>query len=645
MADDALIRQVKEASDIVDVVGGYIALRPVGNTFLGLCPFHDDHRPSFRVDRKWQNFKCWSCNKYGDVISFVQDHERIGFREALELLARRAGIPLENSAASAQAQGRALMLEAIRWAAEQFQRCLLDDAVAEGARHYLGGRGLLGETVRRFGLGFAPLQGDWLVQRARAEGVGLDRLEEVGLVARRTEGNGHYDRFRDRVMFPIRDALGRTVGFGGRILPTSPSLPRAPKYYNSAETPLFSKSEQLYGLDLARNAAAKAGYLAVVEGYTDVLMAHQMGVPQVVATMGTALNAKHVHKLRTFAPRVVLVFDADAGGDTGVDRALELFAGHEVDLAVAALPDGMDPCDLLVARGAEPFKAALEGATDALDFKLRQVTAGGAADSIEGRRRAADAVLAIIALAPELSGQSGAMKRELMVTRIAQRLGLRETTVRARLDELRARRQKAEASRDRKGAEGERRSAPAAPHEKQLLEVLLAEPALVSEALADVNVGEIGHLGLRQLLAGLYALQAEGEPPTLDLLRARLDDPRLAEAALRLQDVGRANPDRGATLRQLLAEFRRRRLQPVKQDIQNQLSAVSDHNQAVELLRRLQAQDSPLSPEYRGEGSKRPRAGGEAARMTGPSGRDHTADRKSAISNLAFDIADSQRRV
>ena len=182
------------------------------------------------------------------------------------------------------------------------------------------------------------------------------------------------------------------------------------------------------------------------------------------------------------------------------------------------------------------------------------------------------------------------MKREVMVTRIAQRLGLRETTVRARLDELRLRRQRAEEARRRTETGRERREAKALPHEKQLLEVLLADPGLVPAAGDEVKVGEIEHLGLRQLLAGLYALQAEGEPPTLDLLRARLDDSRLAEAALRLQDVGRANPDRGATLRQLLAEFRRRRLQPVRQELQNQLSAVSDHARAVELLRRLQAE-------------------------------------------------------
>jgi DNA primase len=605
LADDSLIRQVKEANDIVAVVGSYVALRPSGPTFKGLCPFHDDHRPSFDVDPRRQRYRCWSCNKYGDVISFVQEHERVGFREALELLARRAGITLEKDRDGTQAQTRALMLETIRWAAELFQNCLLEDHTdprAEAARQYLGERRLLGETVRRFGLGFAPPSGDWLIERARADKLSFETLEQVGLIAKRMQGDGWYCRFRDRVMFPIRDALGRAVAFGGRILPDSPSLTRAvPKYYNSAETPLFSKSEQLYGLDLARHAAAKAGYLAVVEGYTDVLMAHQVGVAQVVATMGTALNAKHVQQLRRFAPRVVLVFDADAGGDTGVDRALTIFSSQEVDLAIATLPAGMDPCDLISgsaksaepfvqALGAEPFIQALERAVDALDFKLQRVLAANATAGVEGQRRAADAVLGIIALAPELGGQAGAMKRELMVTRIASRLGLQEPTVRARLRELRERQTQAEDRRPQKSASDAPTTAPAPPHERQLLEVLLTDSALVAEAVAEVPVEEVGHLGLRQLLSGLYALHAEREPATLDLLRARLDNPRLAEAALKLQEVGRANPNPAECLRQLLAEFRRRRLQPVKQQLHSQLNGTSDHAQALELLRRLQSQ-------------------------------------------------------
>jgi DNA primase len=589
LVDDALIQQVKQANDIVQVVGRYVALRPAGPTFLGVCPFHDDHRPSFDVDPRRQRYRCWSCSKFGDVISFVQEHERISFREALELLARWAGIPLEKQADSPQGQSRALMLETIRWAAEQFQHCLLDDPVAEQARRYLGERGLLGETVRRFGLGYAPLAGDWLVQRAQQERVSMPMLEEVGLLARRTEGEGYYCRFRDRVMFPIRGTDGRTVGFGGRILPTSPLLPRAPKYYNSAETPLFNKSEQLYGIDQARQAAVKAGYLAVVEGYTDVLMAHQAGVPQVVATMGTALNARHVQRLlRAGVNRVVLVFDADAGGDTGVDRALDIFAGYEVDLAIAALPDGMDPCDLLVARGPEPFRAALAGAVDALEFKLQRALAAHAGSGVEGLRRAADAVLGIIALAPELSGQAGAIKRQLMVTRIAHRLGLSEEMVRGRLEELRARRRRVEDRHPPPEAAGGKKAAPAAPHERELLQVLLAEPSLVGVAGGEVSVNEIKHLGLQQLLAGLYALHSEGEPPTLDLLRARLDRPDLAEWALMAQQVGKAHSDHARWLRQLMDEFRRLRALPAKKELHNPLHAVSDHSAAVELLRRLQ---------------------------------------------------------
>ncbi|HEY7153786.1 MAG TPA: DNA primase, partial [Gemmataceae bacterium] len=376
MADDR-VKQVKEANDIVKVVEGYLELRPAGGKFKGLCPFHDDHTPSLVVDPQWQNYKCWSCGKYGDVITFVQEYERVGFAEALELLARRAGITLEKSANSVQNQGRAAMLDVIRWAAQQFHECLLDSPLADEARRYVGERGLTGETVRRYGLGYAPRSGEWLVQRAEAAGVELDVLEKVGLIAPRTERGGYYDRFRDRVQFPIRDPRGQAVGFGGRILPTSPLSSRGPKYYNSTTTPLFNKSEYLYGLDHARQAAAKAGYLAVVEGYTDVLMAHQMGVGQVVATMGTALNARHVQRMKHFAPRVVLVFDADAGGDTGVDRALEIFASHDVDLAIATLPEGLDPCDLLVRQGADAFRLVLEQAVDPLEFKLNQVLPRG----------------------------------------------------------------------------------------------------------------------------------------------------------------------------------------------------------------------------------------------------------------------------
>jgi DNA primase len=589
LADDrvALTKQVKEANDIVDVVGGYVALRPAGKAFKGLCPFHDDRNPSFYVDPRWQNYKCWACGKSGDVFTFIQEYERVNFLEARELLARRAGITLEKIGAASPEGSRAAMLDVVRWAAEQYQQCLLDSPLAEAARRYLGERRLLGETVRRWGLGFAPGAGDWLLRQAKHP---PELLEKVGLIARRQEGGGWYDRFRDRLIFPIRDVRGQPVGFGGRILPNNPLADRLPKYYNSSDTPLFSKSELLYGLDQAKLSAAKAGFLAVVEGYTDVLMAHQSGVTNVVATMGTALTARHVQRLRQFAPKVVLVFDADAGGATGVDRALEIFVSHEVDLAIATLPEGLDPFDLLVQQGAEPFRQALAGAVDALDFKLNQVLAAEWAQSVEGRRRAVDVVLGVIALAPEMPGQAGAIKRQLIVTRIAQRLALDQKVVWARLDELQRQRRAAEPA----GGMGEPaapavRQAKAEPIERQLLEMLLADPNLVPVAAAEISVTEVRHPGLRRLLEGLYQLQAAGQVPDLDHLRPSLvDNQPLADYALRMEEIGRAVPERPARLRQLLAEFRKRRLAPEKQQLHNQLQAVGDDAQAIELLRQLQ---------------------------------------------------------
>jgi DNA primase len=592
LTDDrvALIQQVKAANDIVDVVGSYISLRPVGPTFKGLCPFHEDHRPSFDVDPRRQRYRCWSCGKHGDVIAFVQEHLRMTFNEAVELLGKRVGISLEKKGDSQQTKSRAFMLDVVRWGAEQFQQLLLEDPAAEAARQYLAERRLNDETVQRFGLGYAPIAGDWLVQKAAKAGISTEWLEKVGLIARRQEGNGNYDRFRDRLMFPIRNVSGQVVGFGGRILPSSPLAARAPKYYNSAETPLFTKSEVIYGLDQARNAAASAGYLAVVEGYTDVLMAHQLGVTHVVATMGTALNARHVRQLQRWTKQVVLVFDADAGGETGVDRALEVFVSYQVDLKIATLPEGLDPCDFLVQQGAEPFQAALTNAVDVLEFKLNRVLATGTAGGIETQRKAIDEMLRVIALAPSMVGKDDAVKKELMVNIISKRLSIKEETIWARLRESRAiSTRKQQEVENQTAAEDEKRTAPAAALEIELLQVLLADPDLVPVAAEGGLVpAQVDHPGLRLLLEGLYRLQAEGQPPVLDLLRARIDNPRLMEKALEWQDIGRKHRDRAAWLEDILARFRQRRALPVKQELHNRLQAASDHAQAVELLRQLQ---------------------------------------------------------
>ena len=590
--DNDRVKMVKEASDIVDVVGSYISLRPAGQqTFKGLCPFHDDHRPSFDVDPKRGRYRCWSCGKYGDVITFVQEYEKVEFAEALEILAKRAGINLEKSENLVQNRLRGSMLDSVRWASDQYHQCLQESPLAAEARSYLSSRGLEDEIIRQFGLGFAPRRGDWLLELAHNDGVDVGMLEQVGLIGRKTDKPGLYDRFRDRIMFPIRNVLGNTVGFGGRIMPSSPFVDKAPKYYNSSDSPLFSKSEQLYGIDQARNAIGKVGYLAVVEGYTDVMMAHQMGVGNIVATMGTAINARHLRQLRRWTSKVVLVFDADAGGEQGVDRALELFVTNDMDLAIATLPVGLDPCDMLLNDGPEAFQEVLKGAVDALEFKLNSILAEISRDgaSVETKRKATDSILSVLARIPVESSPSSQLKMQLMLGRIGKRLGLSEETLKNRVNELRPKTESRKVDTNTIYTTEESRRAKPAPEEKELVEVLLANPDLVLRARQDLSIDDLNHPGLRQIVSILFDLQDEKQTPDLDAVRARMGDSPIGSRLLDLADQGRRNPEPMAWYGNILDRFNERKVKPVVRILQDQLHAENDHEAAIELLRKLQS--------------------------------------------------------
>ena len=590
--DNDRVKMVKEASDIVDVVGSYISLRPAGQqTFKGLCPFHDDHRPSFDVDPKRGRYRCWSCGKYGDVITFVQEYEKVEFAEALEILAKRAGINLEKKENLVQNRLRGSMLDSVRWASDQYHQCLQESPLAAEARSYLSSRGLEDEIIRQFGLGFAPRRGDWLLELAHNDGVDVGMLEQVGLIGRKTDKPGLYDRFRDRIMFPIRNVLGNTVGFGGRIMPSSPFVDKAPKYYNSSDSQLFSKSEQLYGIDQARNAIGKLGYLAVVEGYTDVMMAHQMGVGNIVATMGTAINARHLRQLRRWTSKVVLVFDADAGGEQGVDRALELFVTNDMDLAIATLPEGLDPCDMLLNDGPEAFQEVLKGAVDALEFKLSSILAEISRDgaSVETKRKATDSILSVLARIPVESSPSSQLKMQLMLGRIGKRLGLSDETLKNRVNELRPKTESRKVDTNIINTTEESRRAKPVPEEKELVEVLLANPDLVFRAKQDLSIDDLNHPGLRQIVSILFDLLDEKRTPDLDAVRARMGDSPIGSRLLDLADQGRRNPEPVTWYGNILERFNERKVKPVVRVLQDQLHAANDHETAMELLRKLQS--------------------------------------------------------
>ena len=403
---ETTLSAIKNAVDIVALVGEYVSLRRAGSKYKALCPFHDDHNPSLEVNPERQSFKCWSCGVGGDIFDFVKNREHVDFPEALRMLADRAGITLEKPSNASPVRGPSKVdLFAINaWAERVFAEAL---PLSAEATEYLGRRGLSAESVRRFRLGFAPASRGWLVNAARRERFGIDLLEQVGLVSRsERSADDLVERFRGRLMFPIHDDRGRTVGFGARILPEVERALAAlgkhvAKYINSPETALFHKRTILYAADLVRAASHESGWVAVVEGYTDVIAAHQLGVANVVGTMGTALGEDHLRALRRLAQRVVLVFDGDNAGQSAADRALELFLGSDLDLRVFTLPANLDPCDFLLTEGADAFRKLAEAALDPLSYLLGRASARFDLDSTEGSRRAAEWVLGFVNRVPK----------------------------------------------------------------------------------------------------------------------------------------------------------------------------------------------------------------------------------------------------
>lgn len=605
LADTQLSQRVKEANDIVDVVGEYLTLTKRGRIFKGLCPFHDDHHPSLDVDPDRQYFRCWACGKHGDVFTFVMEKERCDFRSALELLAQRANLDIRPVGGKRSGLTKADLFKVLAWAEERFHRQLFA-TTSQAARDYLDQRGLSRETWQTYRLGYAPDQWEWLAGSCRTAQVNLAAAELLGLVGRRESDGSFYDRFRDRIIFPIRDGRGRTVAFGGRVIPGTATAEKGPKYYNSAESPLFTKSQHFYGLDRARPAAEKEGYLAVVEGYTDVLMAHQSGVMPVVATLGTALNEQHLTQLRRFVPRVVLVFDADTGGRAGVDRALTLFLQHEVDLALALLPEGQDPCDFLLAQGPDAFRTLLSSAPDALEWKVNQVLAATRSDAVESRRQAVDEVLAVLAQIPPRTTAALEVKRQLAVTKLAQRFHLVEEVLWRRLAEQRrtggATSKETRLSRSPSGSSASSGSAAAGrpvsgterptvdPLERQLVAVLVSAPDLIPQAQRQLQPEELENPGVREVVALLYRLAEEGQPVTIDRVRLALADrPKLAQAVERAFAEGSAQGGQEAWLTDLLARFVDRQRQRLRRDLRARLRTLPpDAPEAAALLAELQ---------------------------------------------------------
>ena len=361
--------RVKDAADIVEIVSAYTDLQQRGQDFWGNCPFHDERTPSFKVNPRDKLYYCFGCEASGDVFRFVEEKEGLTFPEAVESLAERYGVELERENEDPQAEARrrrkARLWELLERTAKFYERYLWESQKAGKARAYLDERGLGEDVLRRFGVGMAPSAWDQVLTGSQRAGFKVDELLAAGLIQKGRQG-GHYDRFRSRITFPIRDQRGRVLGFGARAL----SPDSKPKYLNSPEGELYRKSHTLYGIDRARGPIAKARRAIVVEGYTDVLALHQAGVEEAVAIMGTAITPEQITMLAGLTESVVLALDADRAGADAMIRAQKVAGGKSLELRVAAMPEGEDPADMLKDGSADRLMKLVEEAIDLPSFRV-----------------------------------------------------------------------------------------------------------------------------------------------------------------------------------------------------------------------------------------------------------------------------------
>jgi len=410
------IDRVRDAVDMVQLVGEKTDLRRVGTRWTGLCPFHDERTPSFSVNAEEKLYYCFGCGEGGDAFKFVQQTEALEFQESVELLAERFNVRVEREeddpAVEQRRRRRERLHSLLDRAARFYATYLRESGEAAAAREYLSSRGLTDEVLAAFRVGYSPSAWDRMIVGARENGFSEEELVAAGL-AQRGRSGGLYDRFRGRIMFPLADARGKVLGFGARQMGEG----RGPKYLNTSENDLYHKGRQLFGIDIARREAMKSARFVVVEGYTDVLALHQAGIREAVAIMGTAMTQEQLAELAKVGDSsrrgaVFLALDADRAGRDAMLRAARLAEDRGVDLRVVDLPEGKDPADLASEEGSAAFQERMERAAPMIEFQVRRVLADAELDTPAGRDKALGEARKLISAVPERTATRDALVRE-----------------------------------------------------------------------------------------------------------------------------------------------------------------------------------------------------------------------------------------
>lgn len=517
---DDFKEQVRSSTDLAELVAATIALIPNGRDFKGLCPFHDDHSPSFIVYPDRQTYRCWVCDVGGDCFTWVQEIEKVSFPEAVKILAERARLELPDNWKNKRNNGpsrdeKSELIQIVDWAVNTMQRALRTEPEGELARRYLAERNISDEIIQAFRLGYHPLDRGWLLDKAQGRYSGK-QLTEVSLVQENNYGR-RSGRLYGRLVFPIHDERGRPVSFGGRVLPRI-NIPGDDhywqmKYWNGTETSIFHKRRTLYAFDQAREAIRRSGQAIVVEGYMDCIACHQAGVKNVVATLGTAMSDDHVRHLKRFAQKIVLNYDGDQAGQDAAERSVARFIAHDVDLRVLILSDGQDPADYLGQHPAEEFQTLIDLAPEAWEYKLQVVLTRYGTNTVHGKQQVLNEMLEFLAAGP---GLQGTVREDLILRRVCGLIQTDERRARQQLKELRGRN-----STRRTFRQDEEHTVPAIPvprnglerAERELLEIIISCPQHTGYIRHHVGPDDFEQPQHRRLLELCFDLEEAGELP------------------------------------------------------------------------------------------------------------------------------------
>ena len=587
---ESVLSQIRDRLDIAEVVGEHVALQRKGGRYWGLCPFHQEKSPSFSVTPDKGVYYCFGCHKGGTLFDFVMEVEKVPWRDAVEILAKKAGIEIPREDEERGGVKREAFFELHRRVAGSFHWLLKEGPQAESARKYLAGRGVTEEILESFQLGYAPADRDWLFRFLTQKSYSPDFLSRTGLFMDSSRGRGG-SLFADRIMFPIANGRGEILAFGGRSLRDA-----QPKYLNSPETAFFRKGENLFGLDKAGPAIRQSGTFVVVEGYMDVLAMHQAGFTNCVAPLGTALTEQQVRLLKRYASKVVLLFDGDAAGQKATARAIELFEGQDLMVQAAVVPGGQDPADLVQKGEVEQLRALLDHPQESFPYLLAKALSEHDRTHAEGREAIRDFLF------PFIAAPASPMRRDGYISLLADTLEADVQAVRDDFSGWRSRRRFGP-SRQQAGTVERQAVAGEPPVEKGVTPDLFLMPAVATNRdlfplvrNGGVDLSDLDDERARTLFVALEdAYRAEEK--SFESLCARLDDPALRDLAIRKAASGEFDMNQERMVADGLRRIRQRSLRKRIENLSAEMRRTEKESRDPQRINELLAEKMHLDSE------------------------------------------------